>query len=77
MTIAEQAKKIYETRLKAELELSHHGQFVAIEPISQQYFVGKRSVEAALAAKRAFPERKSLTMRIGYDATFHIGAYSS
>ncbi len=77
MSIVEQAKQIYESRLKAELEPNHHGHFVAIEPISEQYFVRERSVEAALAAKRAFPERAFLTLRIGYDATFHIGAYTS
>jgi len=35
MSIAEQAKRIYELRLKAELEAKHRHQFVAIEPVSE------------------------------------------
>ena len=76
MSIAEQAKHIYESRLKAQLEAKHRDKFVAIEPISQSFFLGDQFIDAALAAKNAHPDRKSFVIRIGHEAAFHIGAYA-
>jgi hypothetical protein len=73
MNIAEQAKRIYETRLRPTLELSHPNKFVAIEPVSESYFVADAFVDAALAAKTAYPHRKSFVLRVGHEAAFHIG----
>lgn len=77
MTIAEHAKAIYETELKAILESTHRDQFVAIEPQSKSYFVDEESINAALAAKQAYPDRKSFLIRIGHPAAFHLGAGAS
>lgn len=74
MSIAEDAKRIYETDLRVALEREHHGEFVAIEPESRSHFLGQTFVEVALAAKNAYPERKSFVLRIGHDAAFHLGA---
>ena len=71
--VAEQAKRVYETRLRAELEAKHRGQFVAIEPVSGSFFLGDRFIDAALAAKTAYPDRKSFVLRVGQEAAFHIG----
>lgn len=73
MTVAEEAKRIYESRLQSQLEASHRDQFVAIEPVSQSYFVGNEFIDAAMAAKQAYPERKSFVIRIGHEAAFHLG----
>jgi hypothetical protein len=73
MSIAEQAKRIYESRWKAELEATHRDQFVAIEPVSETYFLGDEFIEAAMAAKTAHPDRKPFVIRIGHDAAFHLG----
>ena len=73
MSIAEEAKAVYQT-LKDGLEADHFDEFVAIEPTSKSYFLGKTFLEAALAAKEAIPDRKSFVIRIGRDAAFHIGA---
>jgi hypothetical protein len=77
MTVAEQARHLYQSRLGAELEPNHRGQYVAIEPVSQTFFLGDRFIDAALAAKSAFPDRKSFVLRIGHDAAFHIGGVMS
>lgn len=77
MSVAEQAKHVYESRLKAKLESLHRDQFVAIEPVSESYFLGDKFIAAALAAKNAFPDRKSFVMRIGHEAAFHIGGFAS
>lgn len=72
MSIAEQAKRIYESRLQPELEAKHRGEFVAIEPISESYFLAPQFIDAAMAAKNAYPDRKSFVLRIGHEAAFHI-----
>jgi len=77
MSTAEQAKRFYETRLKADLEARHRDQFVAIEPISGSYYLGTQFIDAALAAKRAHPDHKSFVIRIGHDSAFHIGGIAS
>ncbi len=74
MSIADQAKEVYERALRDQLEPAHRDQFVAIEPTSQAYFLGETFVAAAMAAKAAFPNRTSFVLRIGHDAAFHIGA---
>lgn len=77
MSIAANAKDVYEKDLRAKLEQDHRGEFVAIEPISRAYYLAESFLDAALAAKNAHPERKSFVIRIGYEAAFHIGAGSS
>ncbi|MCG8448394.1 MAG: hypothetical protein MI725_02285 [Pirellulales bacterium] len=77
MTIAEQAKQVYETQLKQQLESKYRDQFVAIEPQSESFFVEEQFVDAAMAAKKAYPDRKSFVIRIGHEAAFHLGAASS
>ncbi len=74
MSIAEKAKKVYESELKARLEAEHPDEFVAIEPVSKSFFLGDTFVDAAIAAKEAHPDRPSFVIRIGHDAAFHIGA---
>ena len=77
MSIAEQAKRIYKSLLQAELEATHRDQFVAIEPVSESFFLGAQFIDAAMAAKDAYPDRKSFVIRIGHDAAFHIGGFAS
>ena len=73
MTLADQAKQVYESKLRRELEAKHRDRFVAIEPVSESFFLGDEFIDAALAAKNAYPDRKSFVMRVGHDAAFHIG----
>jgi len=77
MSIAEAAKRVYEAELKEFLEAKHRDEFVAIEPESRSHFIGETFIEAAMAAKKAFPNRKSFVLRIGHEAAFHIGASST
>ncbi len=77
MSIADRAKEVYELELRSRLEATHCGQFVAIEPVSKAFFPGATFIEAALAAKNAFPDRMSFVFRVGHDAAFHIGTATS
>src|SRR5690606_31642306 len=76
MSVAAAAKKVYEEDLRSRLEQNHKDDFVAIEPTSRRFFLGKTFLDVALAAKAAFPDRRSFVMRIGHEAAFHIGAVS-
>ncbi len=77
MSIAEAAKQLYESELRKTLEADHRDEFVAIEPESRSHLLGNSFLEAAMAAKNAFPNRKSFVLKIGHKAAFHIGASST
>jgi hypothetical protein len=72
--IADRAERIFEQRLRATLEKTHAGQYVAIEPESGDHFPGGTLSEAGAAARRAHPEKPSFILRIGHKAAVHIGA---
>lgn len=73
-SIAQRAELIYEQRLKSQLEQSHQNQFIAIEPISGDYFLGETLSEAIGAARKEHPERLSHALRIGHRTAVHFGA---
>jgi hypothetical protein len=77
MSIADAAKRIYESELRDALEAEHRDEYVAIEPESKAHFLGKTFLQAAMAAKSAFPDRRSFVLRISHEAAFHLGASSS
>jgi hypothetical protein len=72
--IARHAESIYDQRLKAELERSHLDEFVAIEPESGDYFLGKTLSEAIGRARHAHPDRLAHAVRVGHRAALHFGA---
>jgi hypothetical protein len=71
------AKLLYEHKLRATLENSHRNEFVAIEPISGEYFLGRTLSEALGAARNAHPDRLSHVMRVGHRAALHFGVHLS
>ncbi len=71
--LVQKAESIYEARLQAILEPSHDHEFVAIEPESGEYFLGKTLNDAALAARVAYPSRLTHLMRVGHKAAIHLG----
>ena len=68
------AEILYEQCLKNALEVSHRDDFIAIEPESGDYFLGKTLSEAAAAARKAYPTRRTHLIRIGHRAGIHLGA---
>ncbi len=67
------AEEIYVARLRAVLEPQHAGEFVAIEPESGDYFLGKTLTEATCAARKSYPDRLTHVMRVGHKAALHFG----
>jgi hypothetical protein len=71
------AREIYESQLRGELEGKHPGKYVCIEPVSGKYFLGDTFDEAVNAALDVFPERLTHTLRIGHRAAMHLGVLVS
>jgi hypothetical protein len=72
-TVAEKARSLYESQLREELERTHAGKYLCIEPVSGRYFLGETFDQAVNAAVDAFPERLTHTLRIGHSAALHLG----
>ncbi|HPM80965.1 MAG TPA: hypothetical protein PLF81_09705 [Candidatus Anammoximicrobium sp.] len=69
------AEDVYMNRLRAVLEPEHTDDFVAIEPESGDYFLGKTLSEAIGAARRCHPDRLAHAMRVGHKAALHFGVH--
>jgi len=67
------AELLYQAKVRAVLEPSHRGEFVAIEPRSGEYFLGRTLSDAVGAARNAFPDRLTHVMRVGHTAALHFG----
>ncbi len=69
------AEEVYTARLRAILEPEHLDEFVAIEPESGDYFLGKTLSEAIGAARRSHPDRLAHAMRVGHKTALHFGLH--
>ena len=75
--LARRANEIYELRLRSKLMPAHADDFVAIDPQSGDYFLGKTMSAAIQAARAAYPDRIPYTLRIGHPATVELGVVLS
>jgi len=71
--VLQRSEEIYRNRLKEILEPTHRGEFVAIEPDSGDYYLGKKMIDVMLACQAAHPDRLSHIMRVGFPAAVEIG----
>jgi hypothetical protein len=71
--LARRAQAIYEARLRQQLEPTNPDDFVAIEPESGDYFLGKTLSEAIQAARAAYPQRLPFALRVGHRSTVELG----
>lgn len=65
--------KFYEEKLKPILEPEHNGEYIAIEPYSEKYFLDKNSTQVALKAIAEMPDKKFYFARVGYQFAYKIG----
>jgi hypothetical protein len=75
--LAESGQRLYDERLRELLELDHAGEFVAIEPDSERYFLGATGLSALRAGRREMPDKLFYLLRVGSDAAYHLGGYGS
>lgn len=70
----ERAEQFYQKHLRTDLERTHLNSFVAIEPESGDFFLGRTLSEASAAASAAHPDRRCCVLRVGHSVALHIGA---
>ena len=63
-----QGEALYQQHLKSQLEPVYHGQIVAIEVESGDYFIGQSVAEAARKARKKHPEKVFYFVRVGFPA---------
>ncbi len=71
--LVRRAELFYEQHLRAALEATHRDYFVAIEPDSGNYFLGRTLSEAAAAARQTYPDRRTYVLRVGHPVAVYIG----
>ena len=71
--LAKRGEALYQARWRETLEAAHHGDYIAIEPDSGVYFLGKTLGEAINVARAAIPGCLTYVRRIGYRGVFGIG----
>ena len=76
-SLIEDGQAFYESHLKTALELSHAGEFVAIEPSAACYFLGQTATAALVAARNAMPESQFFLTRIGRSTAHKIGGHGA
>jgi hypothetical protein len=75
--LASRASLIYERTLRSRLESTNRDDFVAIEPESGDFFLGRTLSEAIQAARAAHANRLSFAIRVGHHATIELGVLPS
>lgn len=72
-TVADQARRIYDQRLRVAMEARHMNEFVAIEPVSGEHFLGRTLSDAIGASREKYPDRLAHAFRVGHKAAIHFG----
>ncbi len=71
-SVAAAARPIFEA-IRSQLEAQHLNRFVAVEPLSGEYFVADTMSDAIGQSREKFPNRLVHTFRIGHAAAVHFG----
>jgi hypothetical protein len=75
--LAESGQRFYDERLRALLEPDHEGEFVAIEPETERYFLGPTGLAALRAGRQDLPDKLFYLLRVGHDAAYRLGGYGA
>ena len=62
--LARKSEAIYQ-KIKAEMEMNHKGEFLAIDSESGDYYLGNTSLEAGLKGRKEHPNTVFYIIRIG------------
>lgn len=65
---SKKALAIYDQKYRSQLEASERGKVAAIEVESGEVFLGRTALEAAMKARKKFPDRLFYFIRVGYPA---------
>ena len=75
--LAESGQRLYDERLRALLEPDHEGEFVAIDPDTERYFLGQTGLAALRAGRRELPDKLFYLLRVGHDAAYRVGGHGT
>lgn len=75
--LAESGQRLYDERLRAVLEPEHEGEFVAIDPETERYFLGRTGLAALRAGRKELPDKLFYLLRVGHDAAYRVGGYGA
>lgn len=75
--LAESGQRLYDKRLRQQLEPEHNGEFVAIEPESERFFLGPTGLAALHAGRSEMPDKLFYLLRVGSDAAYRVGGYGA
>ncbi len=73
LELASRARAIYEEKLKRRLECTNPNDFVAVEPESGEFFLGKTLSEAIQTARARHADRMPFVFRVGHKTTVELG----
>ena len=76
-SLVENGETVYETQLRKALEPQHSGEFIAIEPSTARYFLGRTATAALVAAQNAMPDSQFFLTRVGRNSAHKIGGHGS
>ena len=76
-SFAETARRVYDQSLRTELEASHRGELISLEPESGDYVLGRTFREVDLATQEKFGRKPTSIFRIGGGAAVKFGGSSS
>ena len=76
-SLVEDGQAVYEKQLRRSLEPEHSGEFVAIDPSTGRYFLGKTATAALVAANNTMPKSQFFLTRIGRSAAHKIGGHGA
>ena len=71
--VTRRAEIIYSDQLRSDLERDHRNEFVAIEPDSGDFYLGKTPTEAMGQSRVEHPGCLSFIIRVGHTHAIHIG----
>ena len=71
--IAARGKKIYEEKIRSQVEAAYHGDFVVIDVDSGDYEVDPKDIAASSRLRERRPGAVMLGLRVGFPAAYRLG----
>ncbi len=73
--LAEVAQRLYEEKLRPQLEPHYDGQIVVIDGESGDYFMGENLHEANEKARKKYPGHVFYAIKVGHPAVYSFGSH--
>lgn len=75
--LSENGQRLYDERLRDLVEPEHVGEFIAIDPETERYFLGSTGLAALHAGRQELPGKLFYLLRVGSDAAYRMGGYGA